>query len=187
MIIRSALTCALFALALVVVSACSQEKTPAESKTVAAKPELPAELPSPHAGLIQRQPSAHPPTTGKSATTVSVPESVAGKWASVVLQIENKKSATRAEQVIALHSEYAIPESTLRIQVGDFLPHFSMDAGVITSLSNETSNPAVHVTVFDGSQAIYQGWLFQRFPSVHPFRDERFGIQLAGFNAQEGG
>ncbi len=184
MMIRAALTCALFALALIGLSTCSQEKSPAEPKTVAAKPELPAELPSPHAGLMQAQPSEHPPTTGKSTATVAVPESVAGQWASVVLQIENKQTAARAEQVIALHSEYTIPESTVRIQVGDFLPHFSMDAGVITSRSNEPSNPAVHLTIFDGQEEIYQGWLFQRFPSVHPFQDERFGIQLASFNAQ---
>jgi hypothetical protein len=187
MMIRSALTYALLALALIAVPACSQEKTPAESKTVAAKPELPAELPSPHAGLIQPPSSKHPPATGKSPATVSVPESIAGKWASVVLQIENKKTATRAEQVIALHSEHAIPESTVRIKVGDFLPHFSMDEGVITSLSNETRNPAVHVTIFDGQEEIYTGWLFQRFPSVHPFQDERFGIRLAGSNAKHEG
>ncbi len=185
--IRLMLTFALLALALIAVPACSQEKTPVESKTVAAKQELPAELPSPHAGLIQPPPSGHPPATEKSPATVSVPESVAGNWASVVLQIENKKSSTRSEQAIALHSEYAIPESTVRIKVGDFLPHFSMDEGVITSLSNETRNPAVHVTIFDGQEEIYKGWLFQRFPSVHPFQDERFGIRLAGFNTQQGG
>ncbi len=187
MTIRSALTCALIALAWITVSACSQETTPPASQTVAAKPELPKELPPPQAGLVPREPSEHPPTAGKSKATVSVPESVRGKWASVVLQIENKKSATRADQVVALHSEYTIPGSTLRIQIGDFLPHFTMDAGVITSLSNETRNPAVHVTIFDGPEEIYRGWLFQRFPSVHPFQDERFGIQLAGFNPEQGG
>jgi hypothetical protein len=137
----------------------------------------------PHAGV---QPP-HPPIKKATETAIVVPEDVAGKWESVVLKIENKVDKAAAEQTIPLHSDYRISETNLTIKVGDFLPQFTMDEGMITSVSNNDVNPGVKVTILDGEQEIYSGWLFKRFPDMHPFQDPRVSVTLVGYNAKADG
>lgn len=118
--------------------------------------------------------------------TITVPEDVAGKWESVVIRIEDKTKKTSVEQTIPLHTDYQIPGSSLIIKIGDFLPQFSMDQNAITSLSNETKNPALKVTVLKEGNEVFNGWLFERYPDMHPFQDDQFSIALKGYNKKDG-
>ncbi len=61
-----------------------------------------------------------------------------------------------------------------------FLPAFSMGGGVLTSDGIEPQNPAARITVFEQGQEIFGGWIFTRFPDVHPFAHPRFRLQLEG-------
>ena len=61
-----------------------------------------------------------------------------------------------------------------------FLPAFTMGGGAITSDGVEPQNPAARITVFDKGKEIFGGWIFTRFPDVHPFTNPRFELHLEG-------
>jgi hypothetical protein len=111
-------------------------------------------------------------------TQVVVPDSVKNKWGAVKLTIENKKDNSADDVDVAVGGEYVIPGSNLVIKVGDFLPDFKMDGAIITSTSEEMNNPAVHVTILDGQEEVFKGWLYSKFPAIHPFMHEQFGVTL---------
>jgi hypothetical protein len=111
-------------------------------------------------------------------TKVVVPEAVKGKWDAVKLVIEDKTAKKTSEVIVKLDSEYTIPNSNLKVKVGEFLPDFKMDGLTITSSSNEPNNPAVRVVVYEGGKEIFKGWLYSKFPTIHPFQHDKYGITL---------
>lgn len=114
----------------------------------------------------------------KGEKQVVIPDDVKGKWSSVIVTI-NDKAAKKSEDVtIKLNSEYTIPNSGLKVKVGDFLPDFTMQGLNITSLSNDPKNPAVSIQVFEGDQKIFSGWLWANFPAMHPFQHDKYELLL---------
>jgi len=114
----------------------------------------------------------------KGELSVTVPDSVKGKWSAVKLVVEDKATKKKQEITVNLNSETKIPNSNLKIAVGDFLPEFRMDAQTITSASNVPNNPAVRVKVFEGDKEIFKGWLYSKFPTIHPFEHPKYGLAL---------
>ncbi len=114
----------------------------------------------------------------KGELSITVPDSVKGKWSAVKLVVEDKTTKKKQEYTVNLNSELKIPNSNLKIAVGDFLPEFRMDAQTITSSSNEPKNPAVRVKVFEGDKEIFKGWLYSKFPTIHPFEHPKYGLGL---------
>jgi len=53
-----------------------------------------------------------------------------------------------------------------------------MDAGTITSSSNTPNNPAVAIKVFEGDKEIFKGWLYAKFPTIHPFEHPKYGLTM---------
>jgi len=138
----------------------------------------PAPVASPHA------PSGQGMMMPVGETKIVVPDTVKAKWNAVIISIENKADNTTRDVTIKLGSEYQIPGSSLKIKVGDFLPDFRMDGLTITSASDNMANPAVAVKVFDGDRQIFPengkkwGWLYSKFPTIHPFQHEKYGLAL---------
>ncbi len=114
----------------------------------------------------------------KGETKIVVPDDVKGKWDAVKIEILNKETNKKETVSVKLNSEYQIPGSSLKIMVGDFLPDFRMDGLTITSASNDPQNPAVHITVMEGEKEIFKGWLYSKFPSIHPFQHPKYGLTL---------
>jgi hypothetical protein len=111
-------------------------------------------------------------------TKIVVPDFVKGKWDSIKVEILDKSTNKTEAVTINLNSEYIIPDTNVKIQAGDFLPDFRMDGLTITSASHELKNPAVHITVLEGENQIFQGWLYSKFPSIHPFQHEKYSLTL---------
>ncbi len=126
----------------------------------------------------QTPPPGHGITIPKTQLKVVVPDSVKGKWKAVKLEVTNKSTTNKEEITINLNSEYSIPDSNLILKVGDFLPDFRMEGLIITSASNEPKNPAIHITVLENGNEIFKGWLYSKFPSIHPFQHEKYGLAL---------
>jgi hypothetical protein len=114
----------------------------------------------------------------KGELSVTVPDSVKGKWSGVKLVVEDKAAKKKQEYTVNLNSELKIPNSNLKVAVGEFIPDFRMDAQTITSTSNEPKNPAVRVKVFEGDKEIFKGWLYSKFPTIHPFEHPKYGLGL---------
>ncbi|HET6515249.1 MAG TPA: hypothetical protein VFG09_08820 [Thermodesulfovibrionales bacterium] len=128
----------------------------------------------------QMPPPGHGEGMGIQKTELKtvVPDSVKGKWSAVKIMVEDKTSKKTEEYTINLNSEFKIPNSDLKLAVGDFLPDFKMDAGMITSTSNMPNNPAVGIKVFEGDKEVFKGWLYSKFPTIHPFEHPKFGLAL---------
>ncbi len=114
----------------------------------------------------------------KGGLKIVVPESVKGKWSGVKLVVTDKIAKKSQEYEVKLNSDFKIPNSNLKITVGEFLPDFKMGAEGITSSSNNPNNPAVNVKVFEGDKEIFKGWLYSNFPNIHPFEHPKFGLGL---------
>lgn len=147
------------------------------------------EQPAPKPGMQSQQqlPPSHSATPGihdggivmpKGEITLSLPDFVKGKWKAVVLIVTDKASKKTSELTVPLNSDIKIPNSTLKLSVGEFIPDFKMQELTITSMSNDPKNPAVGVKVFEKDKEIFKGWLYSKFPNIHPFNHPQYGITL---------
>jgi hypothetical protein len=138
----------------------------------------PGQMPPGGAMPPGKMPPAHGGAVPKVEMKIVVPDSVKGKWSGVVLIVEDKSTKKKQEFKVNLNSDLKIPNSNLKVAVGDFLPSFKMDGSTITSTSNDTANPAVRVKVFEGDKEIFKGWLYSKFPAIHPFDHPKYGLGL---------
>jgi len=109
---------------------------------------------------------------------VVLPAEVRDSWKAVKISLEFKQKKEKKEYVVPLNSEFKVPDTDLTFKVGNFLPHFTMAADQITSGSNNPENPAAQFEVFQGGKEIFHGWLFSKFPAVHPFTHDKYGVAL---------
>ncbi len=120
----------------------------------------------------------------KGQTKVVVPEKVKAQWVGAKIIFEDKVSKTKQEYTVKLNSDFKIPNTNLRIHIGDFLPDFKMDGLSLTSGSNEPKNPALGIRVLENDKQIFPGpgrqwgWLFSKVPSIHPFEHPKYGVTL---------
>ncbi len=114
----------------------------------------------------------------KGDLQVVIPPTVKGKWGAVKIVVEDKKTRKTQELTVKLNSDLNIPNSNLKVVVGEFIPDFRMDVGTITSASNNPNNPAVNIKVYEGGKEIFKGWLYSKFPAIHPFEHPKVGLSL---------
>jgi hypothetical protein len=120
----------------------------------------------------------HGMMAGGPEKLVIVPDSVKGAWKAVKIEVEFKETKSTKQFSVPLDSEFQVPDSDLTVKVGDFLPHFSMTAESITSSSDNPENPAVRLEALEAGNLIFKGWLFAKFPDVHPLQHEKYGLKL---------
>ena len=109
---------------------------------------------------------------------IVVPDDVKAGWKAVKVEVEFKEKKSKKAFTIPLNSEFKVPDSDLTLKVGSFLPHFTMAADQITSGSNNLENPAVQLEVFQEGKEIFHGWLFSKYPAVHPLTHDKYGVAL---------
>jgi hypothetical protein len=140
---------------------------------VAAAPTTTAPVPAnPHAGM--------PLPAARKEAVVQLPDSVKAKWKAVkitVVDIPTKKETT---YTVKLGSDFAISGTGLTLRVLAFVPDFTMDNGVITTKTETTTNPATQIRVMEGGQEVFKGWLFTKFPDIHPFEHTKVAIRMTG-------
>ncbi len=112
---------------------------------------------------------------------VVVPDSVKKMWPSVKILVK-KLNAKDDGKIIEVKAgqKVDVPGSTLKVEVGQYLPDFFMDGASITSKSDVQINPTVRMTIFDGNKQIYSGWAFEKYPEAHAFTHPEYSITLAG-------
>jgi hypothetical protein len=112
----------------------------------------------------------HPRAGSGAARRVVVPTAVEGHWQAVRLQVAPRPAGGEAKTfVVPLGGEAAVPGTKLTVRVLAFLPALQIQGDAITSTSNEPKNPAAQVTIREGKQELYAGWLFARFPEMQAF------------------
>jgi hypothetical protein len=159
---------------LFVLSACKKKEEQPVPQAPAQGPiiDSPSTLPGGH-GMIGQ----------KIEFEVVVPPEVKEKWSAVKLIVNDNKLNEENEFTVAIGDELKIPDSDLSVKVGPFFPDFKMSGQIITSASNEANNPSAGIKVFAGEKLIFPesgewGWLYSKFPTIHPFQHERFELKL---------
>ncbi len=119
----------------------------------------------------------------KTELQVVVPENVKAEWPSVIIIVEDKKENTKEEFTVNTDGEFQIPDSDLTVKVGPFLPDFKMGASTITSATSEPNNPSVGIAILQDGNKVFPktgewGWLYSKFPTIHSFQHDRFGLLL---------
>ena len=146
------------------------------------KPQLPPGHPSMESGMPTG--TGMPAAMPKIDRAVTVSKEVSTKWSAVKLAVEDKVAKSKKEYTVAVGSELAVPNTKVKVKVLAFLPDFKMNGLQITSTSNEPNNPAVAVNVSEGGNQIFPpagkkwGWLYTKFPTMHPFEHPIYGIGL---------
>ncbi len=154
------------------VSGCKKKEEQPVPKT---SQETPMSMPMQQAPM---QPMSPQGDTAKPEKQIIVPPNVKGKWNKVKLVFMDKASKKSSEYIVNVGSELNVPNTNLKIVVGEFLPDFRMTETEITSSSDVPNNPAVRVEVFENGRSIFRGWLYSKFPTIHPFEHEKYGLIL---------
>ncbi|HBG08191.1 MAG: DUF2155 domain-containing protein [Geobacteraceae bacterium GWC2_58_44] len=128
-----------------------------------------------------KQPAVSKPKLVKAASVVVVPDSVKGKWKAVKVAVADKNAKQQQVYTIEIGAEFKLPASDITVQVENFLPHFVMEGTTLTSQSNELVNPAAQLSIREGGQEIYRGWLFSLYPTTHAFQHPQYGFTLVDY------
>ncbi|MCC6347070.1 MAG: DUF2155 domain-containing protein [Nitrospirales bacterium] len=163
-------------LALVLVAGgCKKKEEQVVPKTPLQQSPMAVPLQEPMHAPMAASPHGAAPKVEKS---VVVPDAVKGKWDKVKLVLEDKETQKSSEYTVKIKSDFKVPNTGLSINVGEFLPDFKMSESTLTSGSNEPNNPALQVEVFENGKSIFKGWLFAKFPAMHPLEHQKYGLLL---------
>jgi Uncharacterized protein conserved in bacteria (DUF2155) len=113
-------------------------------------------------------------------TRLEVPPEVAQAWSGIRIGWKDKSDGKEGVIDVPLGSATPLPDPSLVVRADVFLPAFTMGGGAITSQGVEPQNPAARIAVFEKGKEIFAGWIFTRFPDVHPFTHPRFQLRLEG-------
>lgn len=164
----------LVGLTLILTSCKKKEEPPIPKMPMQQAPMPQAPMPMPPAPM---QPASPHGNAQKSEKKIIVPES-AKKWNKVKLIFLDKSANKTIEYIVNVNSEWKIPNTNLKVKVGEFLPDFKMTETEITSSSDVPNNPAVRVEVIEDGKSIFKGWLYAKFPMIHPFEHQKYGLAL---------
>jgi hypothetical protein len=111
---------------------------------------------------------------------VDIPPEVQEAFSGIRIQWKDSQSGKEGTLDVPLAGSAKIPGSNLEIQGEIYLPAFAMSATTITSSGVQEQNPAARIGVVEDGKEIFGGWIFTRFPDVHPFEHPRYSLRLAG-------
>ncbi len=113
-------------------------------------------------------------------TKLVVPPEVTAAYSGIQIRWKDSESAKEGVLDVPIGGAAPLPGTDLVIRSDVFLPSFSMSAEEITSTGTGQENPAARIAVLQAGNEIFAGWIFKRFPDVHPFQHPRFSLKLEG-------
>jgi hypothetical protein len=111
---------------------------------------------------------------------LEVPPEVQQAYTGVRLSWKDKSNGQTGVVEVPLTGGTPLPDPTYVVRADVYLPSFTMGGGAITSQGIEEQNPAARITVFQKGKEIFAGWIFNRFPDVHPFENPKYQLHLEG-------
>jgi hypothetical protein len=116
----------------------------------------------------------------KVPTRLEVPPEVEAAYSGIRLAWKDSGNGEQGVIEVPLGGGVKVPGSDLEVRGDVFLPAFSMAQDAITSSGVEESNPAARIAVAEKGKEVFGGWVFTRFPDVHPFQHPRISLRLVG-------
>jgi len=117
---------------------------------------------------------------GNVPSRLVVPPEVTAAYSAIRVQWKDSSSGQEGSLDVPIGGSAPLPDSSLEVRADVFLPAFTMNAEEITSTGIAMENPAARIAVIDQGSEVFSGWIFQRFPDVHPFQHPRFSLRLDG-------
>ena len=117
---------------------------------------------------------------GSVPTKLVVPPEVTAAFEGIRIGWRDSQGGGEGVLDVPLGGGASIPGSDLEVRADVFLPSFTMTSEEITSSGIGEENPAARIVVVQGQNELFAGWIFQRFPDVHPFQHPRFSLRLEG-------
>jgi len=111
---------------------------------------------------------------------LEVPPEVQQAYTGVRLSWKDKSNGQTGVVEVPLGGGTPLPDPTYVVRADVYLPSFTMGGGAITSQGIEEQNPAARITVSQKGKEIFAGWIFNRFPDVHPFENPKYQLHLEG-------
>jgi len=111
---------------------------------------------------------------------LEVPPEVEQAYGGVRIAWSDRSNGKTGVIEVPLGGATPLPDPSLVVRADVFLPAFTMGGGAITSAGVEPQNPAARIAVFEKGKEIFAGWIFAKFPDVHPFTHPRFQLRLEG-------
>lgn len=111
--------------------------------------------------------------------TELLPE-ITEKYSGIKIMVSNKKDGSKMEVSIPFSRKTPIGNSGLEITASSYFTSFTMVDGGVRNMSMDENNPAAKVMVADNGSQIFDGWLFQEYPDMHPFEHPTWKIVLIG-------
>ena len=128
----------------------------------------------PQAGTAEDQPGRQ-----QVPSRLEVPPEV-GKTYQGIRLTWKEKDGREGTLDVPLGATAKIPGTDLEVGSDVYLPAFTMAGDAITSTGTAEENPAARVTVSEKGRELFAGWIFKRFPDVHPFQHPKYSIRLEG-------
>ena len=125
---------------------------------------------------MQWMPQGHP-KMGEERKVV-IPDDIRNGWKAVRIEVLFKETKEKKRFDVPLDADFQIPGANLTLKAGPFLPEFQMGPEQISSASNKPQNPVVRAEVFEEGRKIFSGWLFSKYPDIHPFAHDKYGVRL---------
>ena len=129
----------------------------------------------------QDQPAANMPVKAPvqmHQRKIIEPDFLKYAWSGVKLQVKYKDSGESKVILVPLKKAFDIQGTDLTVEVMHFFPSFFMDSDKITSISNETRNPAIKLRVQSGDKELMNHWIFAKMPEIHGFSHPKWELQL---------
>lgn len=113
-------------------------------------------------------------------TRLEVPPAVLEAFSGIRIAWKDSSNGKSGTIDVPLGGATPIPDSPLQVAADVYLPAFTMSADAITSTGVGEENPAARITVQEKGKDLFGGWIFNRFPDVHPFQHPRYSLKLEG-------
>ncbi|MCX8030926.1 MAG: DUF2155 domain-containing protein [Thermodesulfovibrionales bacterium] len=155
-----------------------QEKSSEDIQKQFTPVQKPIQAPMTEAKREEKPVSPHSNITSKERRRIVLSDEIKRSWSSVRLVFEDRGTNRQTELLVKLGKEFNIANTDLKIICKEFIPDFKMDKDIITSKSNEPNNPAVQVIIYERGKAIFEGWLYAKYPEIHSFQHQRYSITL---------
>ena len=125
--------------------------------------------------------------TSEVPNRLEVPPEVERAYSGIRISWKDKTTGKTGVVEVPLGGGTPLPDPSLVVRADVYLPSFTMGNGAITSQGVEEQNPAARITVFEKGKEIFGGWIFNRFPDVHPFESPKYQLRLEGGVPRKGG
>ncbi len=103
---------------------------------------------------------------------------ISNVYSGIRIEAVNKNNNKKIEVIVPFNETVAISDTGLSIVTKSYYTDFTINAGGVKNVSMVEKNPGAKVTITEKGKEVFDGWLFQNFPDMHPFEHPEWKILM---------